>query len=56
MRLRAEPEDFRVEEVPLYAPAGEGEHTFVWLEKRLRTTEALLAADDDAKLMPERER
>lgn len=38
-RLRAAPEDFRVEEVPLYAPCGEGEHTYVWIEKRLRTTE-----------------
>jgi len=33
------PEDFRVEEIPLYEPSGEGEHTFVWVEKRLRTTE-----------------
>jgi len=38
-QLRAEPEDFVVEEVPLYEPSGEGEHTFVWVEKRLRTTE-----------------
>jgi tRNA pseudouridine13 synthase len=38
-QLRAEPEDFEVEEVPLYEPAGEGGHTFVWIEKRLRTTE-----------------
>jgi len=38
-QLRREPEDFVVEEVPLYEPAGEGEHTFVWIEKRLRTTE-----------------
>jgi tRNA pseudouridine13 synthase len=33
------PEDFAVEEIPLYAAAGEGGHTFVWIEKRLRTTE-----------------
>ena len=33
------PEDFRVEELPLYAPTGEGGHTFVRIEKRLRTTE-----------------
>jgi len=38
-RLRAIPEDFRVEEIPLYAPSGEGEHTFVCVEKRCRTTE-----------------
>ncbi|MDH3519080.1 MAG: tRNA pseudouridine(13) synthase TruD [Myxococcales bacterium] len=38
-RLRTTPEDFRVDEVPLYAPTGEGNHTFVRIEKRLRTTE-----------------
>ena len=37
--LRSQPEDFRVDEIPLYAPSGEGEHTFVRVEKRLRTTE-----------------
>jgi tRNA pseudouridine13 synthase len=39
VRARLVPEDFAVEEIPLYAPAGEGSHTFVWIEKRLRTTE-----------------
>jgi tRNA pseudouridine13 synthase len=38
-RIRTVPEDFRVEELPLYPPSGEGGHTFVRLEKRLRTTE-----------------
>jgi tRNA pseudouridine13 synthase len=38
-RLRSAPEDFLVEELPLYEPAGEGEHTFVLVEKRLLTTE-----------------
>jgi len=38
-RLRASPEDFEVEELPLYEPSGEGGHTFVWVEKRGRTTE-----------------
>ena len=38
-RLRDCPEDFEVEEIPLYAPTGEGGHTFVHLEKKLRTTE-----------------
>ena len=37
--LRSAPEDFRVDEVPLYDPCGEGEHTFVRVEKRLLTTE-----------------
>lgn len=34
-----QPEDFRVEELPLYPPIGEGDHTFVRIEKRMRTTE-----------------
>jgi len=38
-RLRDSPEDFEVEEIPLYPPTGEGGHTFVHLEKKLRTTE-----------------
>jgi tRNA pseudouridine13 synthase len=38
-RIRAEPEDFVVEELPLYPAAGEGGHTFLFVEKRLRTTE-----------------
>ena len=38
-RIRECPEDFIVEELPLYPCSGEGEHTFVWVEKRLRTTE-----------------
>ncbi len=42
--MRFEPEDFRVDEVPLYAPTGEGEHTSVRVEKRLRTTEDVARA------------
>ena len=38
-RIRATPEDFVVDEIPLYAPCGEGEHTYLRVEKRLRTTE-----------------
>lgn len=40
-RLRASLDDFEVEEIPLYEPSGEGSHTFVWVEKRGRTTEEL---------------
>ena len=39
LRIRELPEDFIVEEIPLYPPSGEGDHTFVLVEKRLRTTE-----------------
>lgn len=37
-RLRAQPEDFEVEEQPAYAPSGSGDHLFLWIEKRGRTT------------------
>jgi tRNA pseudouridine13 synthase len=40
-RIRSIPEDFRVEEIPLYPPSGEGEHTFVLIEKRMRTSEEI---------------
>ena len=31
--VKTSPEDFQVEEVPAYAPSGEGEHLFLWVEK-----------------------
>jgi tRNA pseudouridine13 synthase len=37
-RIKESPEDFRVEELPLYLPAGEGEHTYLVVEKRGLTT------------------
>ncbi|MFG0276004.1 MAG: tRNA pseudouridine(13) synthase TruD [Phycisphaerales bacterium] len=33
-RLRDEPEDFVVDEIPLYTPSGEGEHLYLRIEKR----------------------
>jgi tRNA pseudouridine13 synthase len=36
--LRAQPEDFFVDEVPAYPPSGDGEHVFVRIEKRGLTT------------------
>jgi tRNA pseudouridine13 synthase len=41
-RFTPTPDSFLVEELPAYLPAGEGPHTFVWIEKRgLTTLEAL---------------
>ncbi len=37
-RIREEIDDFRVEEIPAYDPAGEGDHLFVRFEKRDLTT------------------
>lgn len=36
--IKQRPEDFLVEEQPLYEPSGEGEHLYVYIEKRSRTT------------------
>jgi tRNA pseudouridine13 synthase len=38
-RIRSTPDDFVVEELPLYPATGEGTHTFVRIEKRGRNTE-----------------
>ncbi len=40
--LKREPEHFVVEELPAYLPTGEGEHLYVWVEKRgLNTPDAV---------------
>ena len=33
-RIKTVPEDFEVEEIPAYQPSGEGDHLYLWLEKR----------------------
>ncbi len=43
-RIRVEPGDFVVDELPLYGPAGTGGHTFVRIEKRGRDTEEVARA------------
>jgi len=37
------PEDFQVEEIPLYPCSGEGEHLYLWIEKSGITTHNLLS-------------
>jgi tRNA pseudouridine13 synthase len=32
-RIKVEPADFEVEELPAYEPSGSGDHLFVWIEK-----------------------
>lgn len=41
--LKTAPEDFIVEEIPAYLPSGEGEHLFLWTEKRDLAAEQLHA-------------
>lgn len=42
-RLRERPEDFIVEEVPLYQPSGEGEHVYLFVQKVNMSTTQLVA-------------
>lgn len=37
------PEDFQVEEIPLYPCSGEGEHLYLWVEKTAISTREMLA-------------
>ncbi len=43
-RLKATPEDFRVDERPAYLPAGAGPHLYLHVEKRGRTTRDVVRA------------
>jgi tRNA pseudouridine13 synthase len=38
LKFLPSPETFVVEEIPAYLPSGEGEHTYLWIEKRGLTT------------------
>src|SRR5579871_2706696 len=40
--IKAVPEDFVVEELPAYAPSGEGQHLFLTVEKRGITTREMV--------------
>lgn len=41
-RMRVEPEDFQVDEMPLYLPCGDGEHLYIKVKKRLLSTPDLV--------------
>jgi tRNA pseudouridine13 synthase len=49
------PEDFEVEELPAYNPSGEGEHLFLWVEKRGRDTREVVRALAQTLGVPEGE-
>ena len=40
--LKNSPEDFRVDELPAYEPTGQGDHLFLWIEKRAVSSEQLI--------------
>ena len=53
--VKAAPEDFVVEEVPLYAPSGEGPHVYLWIQKRDASAKWLLRCLSRHLDVPERE-
>jgi tRNA pseudouridine13 synthase len=53
--LKETPGDFRVEEIPLYLPAGSGEHLYVTIEKVGMTTADLVQKLSRALNLPARE-
>ncbi|RMH16665.1 MAG: tRNA pseudouridine(13) synthase TruD [Acidobacteria bacterium] len=54
-RIRSQPEDFIVDEIPRTPPAGEGQHTYLLIEKRLRTTDEVLQELAAVTEVPRRE-
>jgi tRNA pseudouridine13 synthase len=53
--LKSGPEDFVVEEIPAYRPAGAGEHLYLWIEKIGRDTPEVARALSRALGVPERD-
>ena len=49
------PEDFQVEEIPLYPCSGEGEHLYLWIEKSGITTRDLLTQLSQGLKLKERD-
>jgi tRNA pseudouridine13 synthase len=55
LRIKSEPEDFQVEEIPSYEPCGEGAHTFLFVEKRLCNSDEVARALARAAGVPPRD-
>ena len=53
--IKETPDDFRVDEIPLYLPSGEGEHLYIEVEKRNITTHELLRKAATTFSVPERD-
>jgi tRNA pseudouridine13 synthase len=54
-QTRVRMEDFEVEELPAYEPGGDGEHLWVWIEKRDLTTPMAAGRLAAAAKVPERD-
>ncbi len=54
-RIKASPDDFRVDEIPAYLPSGGGPHLYLRVEKRGRTTRDVVRALAAALAVPDRD-
>ena len=54
-KLGTLPDSFEVEEVPVYLPVGEGEHLYLWIEKKELSTENVLKKLSEISGIPMRE-
>lgn len=53
--IKESPDDFRVNEIPLYLPCGDGEHLYIAIEKKNLTTHDLLRKAATVFSVPERD-
>lgn len=53
--IKETPDDFRVEEIPLYLPCGDGEHLYINIEKKNLTTHDLIRKAAAVFSVPERD-
>ncbi|MEE8408466.1 MAG: tRNA pseudouridine(13) synthase TruD [Myxococcota bacterium] len=53
--IKESPDDFEVEELPAYDPCGEGEHLYLWIEKRGVSADALIRRVARALEIPSKE-
>lgn len=53
--IKETPDNFRVEEIPLYLPCGDGEHLYIGIEKKNLTTHDLLRKAANIFSVPERD-
>jgi len=54
-KIKENPEDFIVEEIPSYQPCGSGDHLFLWIEKRLLSADELVSHISRKLNIPSRE-
>ena len=54
-KIKTNPEDFIVDEIPSYLPCGSGDHLFLWVEKRMVSADELITHISRKLNIPSRE-